>query len=98
MCCIKSTLLFIFLNYTEANNIQKAYTRMTIFSWAQEDRISDIGEGADTRESVLSVHACFLIKSMSRRDEHVRDVSVKLLTQLKEKFPQVGCFGLFGHV
>jgi phosphatidylinositol 4-kinase len=55
----------------------------------QEDRISDIGEGADVRESVLSVHACFLIKSMSQRDEHVRDVSVKLLTQLKEKFPQV---------
>ena len=55
----------------------------------QEDRISDIGEGADVRESVLSDHACFLIKSMSQRDEHVRDVSVKLLTQLKEKFPQV---------
>nr|CAB3498468.1 unnamed protein product [Digitaria exilis] len=55
----------------------------------QEDRISDIGEGADVRESVLSIHACFLIKSMSQRDEHVRDVSVKLLTQLKEKFPQV---------
>ncbi|OEL35958.1 Phosphatidylinositol 4-kinase alpha 1 [Dichanthelium oligosanthes] len=60
----------------------------TVLSWL-EDRISDIGEGADVRESVLSVHACFLIKSMSQRDEHVRDVSVKLLTQLKEKFPQV---------
>ncbi|TVU45418.1 hypothetical protein EJB05_04905 [Eragrostis curvula] len=59
-----------------------------VLSWL-EDRISEIGEGADTRESVLSVHACFLIKSMSQRDEHVRDVSVKLLTQLKEKFPQV---------
>lgn len=56
---------------------------------AQEDRICDIGEGADIRESVISVHACFLIKSMSQRDENVRDVSVKLLTQLKEKFPQV---------
>ncbi|XP_062214806.1 phosphatidylinositol 4-kinase alpha 1-like isoform X1 [Phragmites australis] len=60
----------------------------TVLSWL-EDRISDIGEGADVRESVLSVHACFLIKSMSQRDENVRDVSVKLLTQLKEKFPQV---------
>ncbi|CAN6315544.1 unnamed protein product [Urochloa humidicola] len=60
----------------------------TVLSWL-EDRISDIGEDADVRESVLSVHACFLIKSMSQRDEHVRDVSVKLLTQLKEKFPQV---------
>ncbi|KAL6909487.1 hypothetical protein ACP4OV_001768 [Aristida adscensionis] len=60
----------------------------TMLSWL-DDRISDIGEGADVRESVLSVHACFLIKSMSQRDEHVRDVSVKLLTQLKEKFPQV---------
>jgi phosphatidylinositol 4-kinase len=46
------------------------------------------------RESALSVHACFLIKSMSQRDEPVRDVSVKLLTQLKEKFPQVRCFDL----
>lgn len=71
---------------------------MIIFSCAQEDRISDIGEGADVRESVLSVHACFLIKSMSQRDENVRDVSVKLLTQLKEKFPQVGCFDLAGRV
>ncbi|KAG8097936.1 hypothetical protein GUJ93_ZPchr0013g34130 [Zizania palustris] len=60
----------------------------TVLSWL-EDRICDIGEGADIRESVLSVHACFLIKSMSQRDENVRDVSVKLLTQLKEKFPQV---------
>ncbi|XP_062212194.1 phosphatidylinositol 4-kinase alpha 1-like [Phragmites australis] len=60
----------------------------TVLSWL-EDRISDIGEGADVRELVLSVHACFLIKSMSQRDENVRDVSVKLLTQLKEKFPQV---------
>uniref|UniRef100_A0A0D3FN54 1-phosphatidylinositol 4-kinase n=1 Tax=Oryza barthii TaxID=65489 RepID=A0A0D3FN54_9ORYZ len=60
----------------------------TVLSW-MEDRICDIGEGADIRESVISVHACFLIKSMSQRDENVRDVSVKLLTQLKEKFPQV---------
>uniref|UniRef100_A0A0E0P0C3 1-phosphatidylinositol 4-kinase n=1 Tax=Oryza rufipogon TaxID=4529 RepID=A0A0E0P0C3_ORYRU len=60
----------------------------TVLSW-MEDRICDIGEGADIRESVISVHACFLIKSMSQRDENVRDVSVKLLSQLKEKFPQV---------
>ncbi|KAM0865729.1 hypothetical protein ACQ4PT_043084 [Festuca glaucescens] len=60
----------------------------TMLSWL-EDRISDIGVEADVRESALSVHACFLIKSMSQRDEPVRDVSVKLLTQLKEKFPQV---------
>ncbi|KAG8062307.1 hypothetical protein GUJ93_ZPchr0003g16800 [Zizania palustris] len=60
----------------------------TVLSWL-EDHICDIGEGADIRESVLSVHACFFIKSMSQRDENVRDVSVKLLTQLKENFPQV---------
>lgn len=65
---------------------------------SQEERTSDIGEEANVRESVLSVHAGFLIKSMSQRDEHVRDLSVKLLTQLKEKFPQVRCFDLASHV
>ncbi|VAI01600.1 unnamed protein product [Triticum turgidum subsp. durum] len=60
----------------------------TMLSWLEE-RTSDIGEESNVRESVLSVHAGFLIKSMSQRDEHVRDLSVKLLTQLKEKFPQV---------
>ncbi|XP_042443658.1 phosphatidylinositol 4-kinase alpha 1-like [Zingiber officinale] len=57
-------------------------------SWLEE-RISDIGKEAETRESVLSSHTCYLIKNLSQRDEHVRDISVNLLTQLKEKFPQV---------
>ncbi|WOK93151.1 phosphatidylinositol 4-kinase alpha 1 [Canna indica] len=54
-----------------------------------EEKISDIGQEAETRESILSAHACFLIKNLSQRDEHVRDISVNLLTQLREKFPQV---------
>lgn len=43
----------------------------------------------DVRESTLAVHACFLIKSLSQRDEHVREVAVKLLSQLRDSFPQV---------
>ncbi|XP_020086249.1 phosphatidylinositol 4-kinase alpha 1 isoform X2 [Ananas comosus] len=60
----------------------------TAVAWL-EDRVSDIGQEADVRESVLSAHACFLIKNMSQKDEHVRDITVNLLTQLKERFPQV---------
>ncbi|KAI3934357.1 hypothetical protein MKW92_039958 [Papaver armeniacum] len=37
----------------------------------------------------LSAHTCFLIKSMSQREEHLRDISVSLLSQLKDRFPQV---------
>ena len=55
----------------------------------QEDRISETGNGAEIRESTLSAHACFLIKSMSEREEHIRDISVNLLTQLRDRFPQV---------
>lgn len=54
--------------------------------------MSDTGKEADRRELIISTHACFLIKNMSQRDEHVRDLSVSLLTQLKEKFPQVGVY------
>lgn len=43
----------------------------------------------DVKETTLAVHACFLIKSMSQRDEHIRDVSVKLLSLLRDRFPQV---------
>lgn len=57
----------------------------------QEDRASETGPEAEIRESTLSVHACFLIKNLSQRDEHVRDISNTLLTQLREKFPQVTC-------
>ncbi|XP_077217572.1 phosphatidylinositol 3- and 4-kinase family protein [Tasmannia lanceolata] len=60
----------------------------TAVAWLEE-RVSEIGNEAEIRESILSVHACFLIKSLSQREEHVRDISVTLLTQLKEKFPQV---------
>ena len=41
------------------------------------------------RESVLSSHTCFLIESSFHREEHVRDISLVLLNQLKDKFPQV---------
>lgn len=58
----------------------------------QEERISETGDGADARDSTLSVHASFLIKAMSQREEHVRDISVNLLVQLRDKFPQVILF------
>ncbi|KAJ4791345.1 Phosphatidylinositol 4-kinase [Rhynchospora pubera] len=60
----------------------------TAVAW-MEERISDIGQEADEREAVLSCHACFLIKNMAQRDEHVRNIAVDLLFKLKEKFPQV---------
>ncbi|XP_039035468.1 phosphatidylinositol 4-kinase alpha 1-like [Hibiscus syriacus] len=57
-------------------------------SWL-EDRITETGNGAVIRDSTLFTHACFLINSMSQREEHIRDISVKLLGQLRDKFPQV---------
>ncbi|XP_074333514.1 phosphatidylinositol 4-kinase alpha 1 isoform X1 [Apium graveolens] len=60
----------------------------TALSWL-EDRVSETGNVAELRESVLCVHACFLIKSMSQREEHIRDSSVSLLNQIREKFPQI---------
>lgn len=57
--------------------------------WVQEDRISETGNDAEVRESTLYAHACFLIKSMSQREEPIREVAVNLLTQLRDKFPQV---------
>ena len=61
--------------------------------WFQEDRITETGNEASVRESTLFSHSCFLIKSMSQREEHIRDISVNLLTQLRDKFPQVVLFG-----
>ncbi|RXH88260.1 hypothetical protein DVH24_042331 [Malus domestica] len=60
----------------------------TAVTWL-EDRISETGNEAEVRESTLSTHACFLIKSMSQREEHIREASVNLLSQLKDRFPQV---------
>ncbi|GMI74628.1 hypothetical protein like AT1G49340 [Hibiscus trionum] len=57
-------------------------------SWL-EDRITETGNGAVIRDSTLFTHACFLINSMSQREGHIRDISVKLLVQLRDKFPQV---------
>uniref|UniRef100_A0A1D1Y4R9 1-phosphatidylinositol 4-kinase n=1 Tax=Anthurium amnicola TaxID=1678845 RepID=A0A1D1Y4R9_9ARAE len=54
-----------------------------------ENKISETGNEAEIRESILSSHACFLIESMFKREEHIRDISLSLLTQLKDKFPQV---------
>ncbi|KAK6136779.1 hypothetical protein DH2020_029492 [Rehmannia glutinosa] len=60
----------------------------TAITWL-EDRASETGSEAEVRESTLSIHACFLIKNLSQRDEHVRDISVSLLTQLRDRFPQI---------
>lgn len=60
----------------------------TAVAWLEE-RISVAGNEAELRESILSAHACFLIKRMSQRDEHVREISVSLLTQLRDRFPQL---------
>ncbi|XP_042000363.1 phosphatidylinositol 4-kinase alpha 1-like [Salvia splendens] len=60
----------------------------TAITWL-EDRASETGPEAEIRESTLSVHACFLIKNLSQRDEHVRDISITLLTQLRERLPQI---------
>lgn len=54
-----------------------------------EDRTSDSGDKADIRESTLTAHTCFLIKSLSQREEHIRDISVTLLTRLRDRFPQI---------
>lgn len=60
-----------------------------LYFWLQEERTTVTGNEAEIRESILSTHACFLIKSMSQREEHVRDISVNLLVKLRDKFPQV---------
>ncbi|CAI9274314.1 unnamed protein product [Lactuca saligna] len=60
----------------------------TALSWL-EAQICETGDAAEVRESTLVVHACFLIKSLSVREEHIRDVSVNLLSQLRERFPQI---------
>ncbi|KAK4747747.1 hypothetical protein SAY87_014333 [Trapa incisa] len=54
-----------------------------------EDRISETGHEADMRDTTVCIHAAFLIKSMSQREECIRDIAVNLLTQLRDKFPQV---------
>ncbi|XP_042066521.1 phosphatidylinositol 4-kinase alpha 1-like isoform X1 [Salvia splendens] len=66
--------------------VQRAFE--TAITWL-EDRASVIGPEAEIRESTPSVHACFLIKNLSQRDEHVRDISFTLLTQLRERLPQI---------
>ncbi|KAL8189102.1 hypothetical protein R6Q57_029363 [Mikania cordata] len=60
----------------------------TALSWL-DDQVFETGYPMDLRESTLVVHACFLIKSLSQRDDHVREVSVKLLSQLRDRFPQI---------
>lgn len=66
-----------------------------IFGLSQEDQTSETGDKADIRESTLTAHTCFLIKSMSQREEHIRDISVTLLTRLRDRFPQVKVLFLF---
>ncbi|CAH9124376.1 unnamed protein product [Cuscuta epithymum] len=60
----------------------------TALGWL-EDQTSGTGQDSKTRETTLSIHACFLIKNLSQRDEHVRDISVNLLNQLRDRFPQI---------
>lgn len=66
-----------------------------IFGLSQEDQTSETGDKADIRECTLTAHTCFLIKSMSQREEHIRDISVTLLTRLRDRFPQVKVLFLF---
>lgn len=66
-----------------------------IFGLSQENQISETGDRADIRESTLTAHTCFLIKSMSQREEHIRDFSVTLLTRLRDRFPQVKVLFLY---
>ncbi|KAI5402557.1 phosphatidylinositol 4-kinase alpha 1 [Lathyrus oleraceus] len=56
---------------------------------SMEDRVSEIGREAEGRDSVLTMHTCFLIKSLSQREDHIRDIAENLLTQLRDRFPQV---------
>ncbi|RAL49359.1 hypothetical protein DM860_012792 [Cuscuta australis] len=60
----------------------------TVLDWL-DDRRSETGQVAETRESTLSVHACFLIKNLSQRDDHVRNISADLLNQFKDRYPQI---------
>ncbi|KAI8025784.1 Phosphatidylinositol 4-kinase alpha 1 [Camellia lanceoleosa] len=54
-----------------------------------EDRTSGAGNEAKIRESTLYAHACFLINNMAQREDQIRDISVNLLTRLRDKFPQI---------
>ncbi|XVE49406.1 hypothetical protein DITRI_Ditri01bG0080200 [Diplodiscus trichospermus] len=60
----------------------------TAVSWL-ENRITETGNEAVIRESTLFSHACFLINSMSQREEHIRDIAANLLIQLRDRFAQV---------
>ncbi|KAI4298362.1 hypothetical protein L6164_031933 [Bauhinia variegata] len=60
----------------------------TALSWL-EDRISETGREAEARDSILTLHTSFLIKSLSQREEHIQDIVVNLLTQVRDRFPQV---------
>lgn len=57
--------------------------------------MSETGPEAEYRESTLSTHASFLVKNLSQRDEHIRDISVNLLNQLRDRFPQVAFHCLY---
>nr|XP_009769807.1 PREDICTED: phosphatidylinositol 4-kinase alpha 1-like isoform X2 [Nicotiana sylvestris] len=54
-----------------------------------EDRMSETRSRADYKESTLTTHVSFLVKSVSQRNEHIRDISVNLLNQLRDRFPQI---------
>ncbi|KAL0348400.1 UNVERIFIED_CONTAM: Phosphatidylinositol 4-kinase alpha 1 [Sesamum angustifolium] len=53
-------------------------------------RIEHLKLGQKLRlESLLYLPRLFPHKELSQRDEHVRDISVNLLTQLRDRFPQI---------
>ncbi|GAU22033.1 hypothetical protein TSUD_309370 [Trifolium subterraneum] len=60
----------------------------TAVSW-MENQVSEIGHEAEGRDSILTMHTCFLVKSLSQREDHIRDIAENLLTQLRDRFPQV---------
>jgi phosphatidylinositol 4-kinase len=43
----------------------------------------------ETKQEILTAHTRFLIKYASHRDESVREIADSLLSQLRNKFPQV---------
>ncbi|XP_019247638.1 PREDICTED: phosphatidylinositol 4-kinase alpha 1-like [Nicotiana attenuata] len=54
-----------------------------------EDRVSETRSRADYKESTLTTHVSFLVRSLSQRNEHIRDISVNLLNHLRDRFPQI---------
>ncbi|KAI3781599.1 hypothetical protein L2E82_11617 [Cichorium intybus] len=81
---IKTSRKFIAFNSKTLMFVQICPTK----GFMMEAQICETGD-AVVRESTLAVHACFRINSLSVREEHIHDVFVNLLSQLRERFPQI---------